>query len=240
MFKNYVVTAIRNLLRNKIFAIINIGGLALALAASILIMLFVRYETGFENWLKDSSSIYRIETEMHFPGREPMEFSYSPGPMKGLLEKEFPGEIAATTWMRNERTGVAFGDRRFIERVSYVNSTFFEVFDLQAISGAREGGLQDTSSILISERMAEKYFGNKNPVGQILVLDNQLSVRVAGVFENIPDNSHLVLDFLMRLDPVNYKNSPWVLERWGSVNLFTYFRLREKEGLAPPALARAS
>ena len=238
MLGHYLKSAVTNLRRERQFGVINIFGLSIALTAAILILLFIRDELSFDNWGPETPNLYRLEASLEMqPGT--MEFvAVVSGRLRDPIANSFPSDIAAMSRLYRESHLLAQGNETFIEMVSYVDADFFDIFDVPVVSGSREAVFADNTSILISQAMAQKYFGDSNPVGQILNPDDQdFSFRVVGVFEDLPDNTHLEFDFLAYFDPERYIDRPWIATHWQSHNLYTYLKLAPESD--PVALAGA-
>ncbi|MEX0297862.1 MAG: ABC transporter permease [Kordiimonas sp.] len=231
MLKNYFIIAVRNLLQNKLFSFINIGGLSIGFAACILIFLFVQNELSYDNWIPENESIYRLEAS--YAGDQGMQdnpMAISPGALGIPLQKQFPNEIESLARVAWAQYLVKIGNKRFLESPQLIDSTFFDVLDLPMVSGDREQLFEDYNSIIISEDMAEKYFGNEPAIGQILNLDNgERLVKVVAVMKNIPENSHFEADFFLHLNEADYVDQPWMFTWWNSSNVYTYVKLAAPE-----------
>jgi len=227
MFRNYVTVAVRNLVQNKLYSIINIGGLAVGLAACLLILLFVRDELSYEQWLPKADRIAAVETTFVVPGREKMEFAGSPGPVKAALEKDFSSDIERVVRIYDDEEPVQIGDRQFLGDMAYVDPGFFQVFDLPVVAGQREAALANNASVILSQTMARKYFGDAPAVGNTITVGGTNVFTVVGVFRDMPKNSHLHLDTIALLDLARYKDRPWVAEHWTSVNTRVYVLFRD-------------
>src|SRR5512143_4033741 len=137
MLRHYISVALRNLAAQKRSAAITIGGLAVGLAACLVILLYVRDERSYERWLPRADRIATFETTFHVPGAETMSFAGSAGPLKAALDKEFSSEIERTVRIYNEGAPVKVGDRVLRAEVAYVDPPFFDVFDLPMLTGDR-------------------------------------------------------------------------------------------------------
>ena len=226
MLQNYFITARRNIVRNKLYSIINIGGLAIGLATCLLILLFVRDEVSYDKWIPNVENLYAVESGYYSPGRSPMEFGYSSGLVGHALVEKIPEVIASTRIYRNSGT-FTYGDKIFRERTREVDANFFEFFDFPMISGNRELGLADNLSMLINEDIAKKYFGDEDPVGKILTMDIERSYKIAGVFKNLPANTHFEMEIITLFDTERYKENKEIASTWGSANVFTYIKLQD-------------
>ncbi len=226
MLLNYMKTALRNLLRHKLYSFINIGGLAIGLAACLMIFLFVRNELSYDSWLTDADSIYRLETTRNEPGKPAMQWALAPGPLKGELVERNPDLITGATRILRRQFWVGRDDLNLEETVNLVDTGFFNVFDLPIKDGDRNQLFSDYQSVIISEKAAQKYFGDQSALGQILVMENgDLPARVVAVMEDLPANSHLDVDFLLHLNEARYEQQPYLLQWWMSANVFTYLKL---------------
>jgi putative ABC transport system permease protein len=234
MLRNYLTVALRNLAANKVNAAINIGGLAVGLAACLAIVLLVRDELSYERWLPHADRIAAVESTFLVPGREALSFAAAPGPMKAALEKDFTSDLERVVRVyQDEDSPVRVADRQFSTTISFVDPGFFDVFDLPMAAGDRAAALANNASVVLSQTTARKYFGDGPAVGNTITVGGKLVFTVVGVFADIPHNSHLVLDAIALLDPQRYsKDRPGLLERWTSVNVRLYALLRSPDALA--------
>ena len=230
MFKNYLITAARQLVRHKLYSFINIGGLAVGLAACILILLFVRDEVSYDSWLPDSDGIYRMHSTFTMPGRPAFRTVRSSGRIAYSVPDNVP-EAAQVTRILQISPTVLKDDDVFRESISMVDPNFFDVFDLPFAEGSKETALPDLSSVVLSQTMAGKYFGHEPAIGQTLTIcclaGQNIEVRVTGVIRDIPRNSHLDLDIITLINREAFRNMGSMLESWTSVNVYTYFTLAE-------------
>jgi len=134
VFRNYLITALRNLTQHKLYSFINIGGLALGLACAIFIILFIRDETSYDKWMPDSTQLYRLETTSHVPGRSAVDDARTPFPVPAAMREEIP-EVAAATRLIREGITLTVGNRQFPEGVDVVDPNFLQVVRLPLVSG---------------------------------------------------------------------------------------------------------
>lgn len=235
MLNHYIKTAIRALGRESQFGIINIVGLAVALAAAILILLFIRDELSYDDWGQDTDRLYRLEGSLSRQDGSREFIALAPGRVRDPFAKDFPTEVEAISRFYQEGHLFVREDDAVIDTVAYVEPGFFEIFDIPVVSGSREAIFADNSSLLITESMAEKYFGDKDPIGQILDPDDvDYSFKVVGVIADMPENTHLEIDFLAFFDVSRYVEQPWIATYWQSHNLHTYLKLAE--GIEPESV----
>ncbi len=223
----------RSLTRHRLYAALNIGGLAVGIAVFLVLGLYVRFETSFEKWLPRHDGIYVVQTVWNLPG-SPVNGAY-PNTMGGLLDQlreDFPGIVG--TRIRGGKNGgsVIRAGVATAEDVAQVDASFFEVFDLPMARGDGRTALASPSNALINESVARKFFGTSNPVGQTLTVatDAQTNYQIAGVFHDLPKNSDLRLSILIPL-PRTPPAENWF--HWGSSSLQTFLRFDT------PAAARA-
>jgi putative ABC transport system permease protein len=227
----------RSLTRHKLHALLNIGGLAVGIGVFLVLTLYVRFETSFEQWLPNHEQIYRVQTRIDLPV-SPFSGAY-PLTMGGLLDQlleEHPGLTG--TRIRGGKGGgsVQRGTEAIKEDVAQVDASFFDVFALPILKGSASA-LRDPASALISRSAARKYFGSTDPVGQTLTIsvDGPANYRVAGVFEDLPANSELRLAILIPL-PKGAPPGQWQWFMWGTASVSTYLRFDNAQ--ARTSLAR--
>ncbi|MCJ2189062.1 ABC transporter permease [Novosphingobium beihaiensis] len=218
-----LLTLYRSLTRHRLYALLNIGGLALGLAVFLVLGLYVRFETSYEKWLPHHQQIYLVQTDWHMEN-SPFNGAY-PNTMGGLLD-ELKQDFPSLTGTRIEpvpftviRNGIGVS-----EDGARVDSDFSKVFDLQMVQGSLASALAAPANVLIDETVAQKYFGATNPVGQTMTLrvnGEQGSYRVAGVFKTLPKATDLVFSILVPLPP-HANEDNW--HHWGSTSLYTYLR----------------
>jgi len=208
MFRNYLVIALRNIARHKLYSAINIAGLAVGLACAVLIMLFVRDELSYDAWIPGSDKLWRVETTFHVPGRPDIVTAQTTMPLTVAMHAGIP-EITSQTRLAQERMTMTSGDKQFLETVAAVEPNFLQVIPLPLVSGDPRTVLSHPDGIVLSERAARKYFGDADPIGKILstgrggceadmaCANTQVALRVVGVMRDIPHNSQIEADILM-------------------------------------------
>jgi putative ABC transport system permease protein len=224
MIKNYFKTAWRNLWRNKIYSSINIIGLAIGMAACIIILLFVSYERSFDNFNK--KNIYRLNEVQKFEGMvAAQKVALSMFPMAPTLKAEFPQIKNYTRINAANNTPLNYGDKKvFIKRICFVDSTFLNLFDFKLLNGDRKSVLEKKNSIVLTKETAEKLFGKADPVGKVLANYSRdtTTLLVTGVLDNVPQNSQLQFDALI---PFSTIEKPDWMNNWGGNWLNTYLEL---------------
>ncbi len=231
MFKNYLTTAWRNIIKNGMFSAINIAGLAIGLMSCILIMLFVREEVGYDTWVPDHDRVVRMHTAYLNEDRPPFLALTSAGRMMPALRDYATSEIENGVRLIPMGITVQKDGDAFRETVVMADKSMFDVFDLPFVHGSPETSYQKSLDTIVSEEVALKYFGRTDVIGETITLccvnSTTVDVTITGVIKDIPENSHFELDFLVFLEPQIFAGSPNILETWTSVNVFTYFKMRE-------------
>lgn len=196
MLKNYLKVALRNILKYKGYSLINISGLSLGLAAFFLIMIFVKDEVSYDRHFKNSDNIYRLCSKIKTSNGIQITAQSPSGWARHFLA-DFP-EVEKVTRLKPPQQWwkVAYEDNIFYESGwSFVDSSVFEVFDVQLTKGNPAKALSDPYQVIISEQMSEKYFKGDEAIGQTFRLDNQYDFTVSGVFEKLPRTTHFEADF---------------------------------------------
>ena len=205
MFKNYFKTAWRNLVKNRVYSFINITGLAIGLAVCMLIMLYVSHENSFDKFHANANNIFYVKAKIRI-GEDSLymtQLSYSIAP--SLQEKE--PAVKAFLRMRQEREAIIQSSqnssRKFAEEQFYfTDSNFFNFFSFKLLSGNKEKVLQNPFSVVISQKAAQKYFGNENPIGKTIRLNNEHDFIITGIAAEALSNSTMKFDFMASLSSV--------------------------------------
>ncbi len=223
MIRNYLRIALRNIAKYKSFSIINIVGLAVGIACCIAILLFVRDELSYDRFNKLADQTYRIHFHAFFNNKD-INLAPSCDPLEPTLVRDFP-EVVAATRVRNFGFPVLrYKDKAFSEeRFYWADSTFFNVFTVHFIEGDPRTALTQPNTVVITEAMAKKYFGNEDPMGKILNADRRRDYIVTGVVDGFPRNSHFQFDFLGAMASYPSMNN----QVWLSNNCYTYAVLSE-------------
>ena len=230
MLENYFKTAWRNLIRNKVFSFINILGLALGLACSLMIMLWVQDERNVDGFHVNAKQLFQVYERQFYDGK--VEASY---PTQGLLADELKKTIPEIQYASGLEYASAPGTRNTIEvdgkinkmRGCFAGADFFKMFSYPLLQGKAATALNSPAAISISRKMAEQFFGSpEKAIGKTLQFENKESLLVTAVFENIPANSSQQFDFLRSwIDFVN--QNQWV-NNWGNTSPATFVMLRKE------------
>lgn len=231
MFKNYIKIAFRNMKRHKGYSFINITGLAVGMACCILILLWVQDEMSYDKFHEYRDRLYRIVDHEVFANGSEIYFTSNPPALGPTLMNDYP-EIVNTAridWMGGRV--VRHEDRIFQEDAfARVDPSLFEMFSFPLIAGDPKTALSDPYGIIITEDMAVKYFGNEDPIGRTLRVDNRLDFHVTGIIRNIPHNSHMRFDFAVPFQIGREFGE--LTEGWNSFMCRTYVLLDENANMA--------
>ena len=235
MIRNFITTAIRNLLKHKGYSLVNVIGLALGLAGCILMLLYIRYETSYDDYHLKKDRLYRVEVNSLWNGRVSKRPT-TPSAWGPVLLADYPS-IEKLTRLRPllEQQSVQLENRSIRGKASFfADSNIFDVFTLPLASGTPATALTRPHTVVISESIANTCFGETDPVGSLITLDlgtgNTLPLTVSGVARDLPENSHVHFDFLISYvtlellgwgEPANMQN------HGGDFTIFTYLLLRE-------------
>ncbi|SDH65390.1 ABC transporter permease [Chitinophaga filiformis] len=235
MLKNYLKIAWRNLLRKKAYSAINITGLAIGITCCILIMFYVQDELSYDRYNVNYDQIYRV-THAYRNAKDvdrnsaPAPENYQVwgnAPVAPALAADFP-EIKKITRFTSPNTFLLeHGDRRFQqEGLVFSDSSVFDIFSWKLLAGNPKQALVAPNSVVLTKSLAEKYFGNENPLGQSLRVDNQETFTVTGVMEDVPANSHMSFNGLISMSTFR-KWRPEIFDEWGYIDFYTYFLIPE-------------
>jgi putative ABC transport system permease protein len=231
MLRNYFKIAFRNIRRHKAYSFINISGLAIGMASSILILLWVQNELSYDRFHEHAGEIYRITSNAG-----DFKTSVSTAGMPQGFQSAMP--MIRNTVRLSKPTNMIFaiGDHRFEEsHVFFADSTFLSIFTFPLVKGNLQTALQRPDAIVITEDMAKKYFGSDNPIGKIIRKDNSDNLVVTGVMANIPSNSHLQFDFIIPMSFLAHNNE-MTESLWGNFNFYDYVQLDKNFKASVPAL----
>src|SRR5579872_6343249 len=172
MFQNYLVTAFRNLAKDRLISFINIGGLTVGFACSIFIALFVRDEISYDRWIPGTENLYRVEITFNNPGQPPQPQSMAPFPMPQAMFQKIP-EVRAMTRLMPESMTAIVGNRQFSETVDVVDPNFLQLIKLPMLRGSPDRAFVQPDSAVLSESVSRKYFGSENPIGRTVILSGR-------------------------------------------------------------------
>lgn len=226
MLRNYIIIAFRNLFRQKGYSIINISGLAIGLAAFILIVLHVVNELSYDKFHTKAERIYRICVEGMIAG-DVLNVAVSAAPTAEAMVRDIPEIINATRIDEFSQTvHFVYEDRKFFQDgLLYVDSTFFDIFSFELIRGNSKTALVEPYSFVLTESTALKYFGQEDPIGKTIKVNDKRNYTVTGIVADPPENSHFDFEVLASFTSQIKTNGKEAYENWGSLGLYTYVLL---------------
>lgn len=232
MLKNYLLLALRNLLKYKLYSFINITGLAIGIAFLILIYLHVDYEHSYDSFHKDINNLYRLyyqmeepsdhEGDSHFMGMPKdgttVKFTYLPYPLANTLVEEVPGIEMSSMFIGNN--GIyRYGDKAFKEDITYVRKDFFKMFSFPLIKGTPETVFEQLNSVVITKDMVEQYFPEEDPYGKTISIETADTNRlftITGIIETPPANSIFEFKFLLPVE--SNPRYDFFMSKWNAFN----------------------
>lgn len=227
MLRNYLNVALRNLWKNKTYTFINIFGLAVGMAICLLVFLFVNNEKSFDQWHERADQIYRLNEVQQFGESSTQKVALSMPLMGETLQEEFPEIINFTRFYGQGRELHRAGEQEmFIDKTVAVDSTFLQLFNFKLKEGDPQRALVEPFSMVLTEKVARNFFGDANPIGKVLSDEGQHALKITGVMEDIPKNSHLQFDALISISSITSDTTNTWMRRWGSNFLTTYLVLQ--------------
>ncbi len=221
--KHFFTTTLRLLKVQWFLTLINVIGLTIGIMCAIFIFLWVQDERSYDKIHPESDRIYRVESLMDF--ESPTLWTVAPDPIAEAIKADFPEVEESVKMKSGYKITISNGEDNFFERgLYYVSPSFFEMFHFPISKQKALEALEDPFSLLISETLSKKYFGDDNPIGQSLKVNNKYTFTITGTFPDYPDNSHLKIDFLAPYSTL--KSMGEELGKWGRFDYLTYVKLK--------------
>lgn len=236
MYGNYVKVAIRNLLKNRFYNIINVGGLAVGLASCVLIMLFVVHELSYDQWIPENDRVFRAESHTAFPGAPENDSESIPPVVAGLLAGQVD-EIELSARLIGHNTAMSVQQNAFEQSVVITDPDVFDLFGVTLIEGDPRTALQSPDAIVLDETSARRMFGTTAIVGETIKVNGEHLFKVTGVMSDWSELSDLDVEALVPFSTPIIDNQPWLRENWGSFSGVTY--VRSKPGVSLQELTDA-
>jgi putative ABC transport system permease protein len=227
MFRNYIKTAYRNLVKNKFYTSINIVGLAVGIATCLLILLYVSDELSFDRYNNNADQIFRVNNEIKF-GDNLLDLAVAPAMMGATMVKEMPQVKQYTRLQWRGGLLIKKGNENLREdRIAWGDSTLFEVFTLPMISGDPKTALREPYSLVLTEKIAKKYFNSLDVVGKEMTINDSQNYKITAVIKDIPSQSHFNFDiFVATAENPGSRDDNWLSENWN-----TYILLKKNTDL---------
>ncbi len=230
MLRNYFKLALRNLLNNKLYSALNIIGLAVGLAAGVLILLWVSDEMGYNKFYKNLPNLYLV-MQNQAQGGITYTFRSTPGPLSEALRAEIPEIKTVAHCTFNDKHLLTVANSSFYEEGVFAEPEFCQIFNFPVISGDPVAALKDANSVVLCEQAAKRLFGNQNAIGQTLRYDNTLDLKVGAVLKDIPKNSSIQFDVLLPYVQYKRENNTWI-NSWGTNAMPTWLELQPQADVA--------
>jgi putative ABC transport system permease protein len=222
MIKNYLLLAVKNLRKQKLFSLINLLGLTVGITCCLMIFLFIMNEFSYDNFHKNGKYIYRVYRVANRDG-EKTNIPYLSAPYATALMTDFPEAVTKAVRVMPDNDLISYKNVSFNEKNVYLaDSNFFELFDFPLLKGNRATVLKETGSIVITSSAAKKYFGTEDPIGKVVEFNKKLQLKVTGIAKDVPVNSHLNFDFVVPIS--NFRLAPW-FNQWPNNSMFVYVQL---------------
>lgn len=229
MLKNQLKLAFRNIIRNGTYSLINILGLTLGLASALLLVVYINHELSYDKFHQDSDQIYRVSETV--PLGDGLKYIASTSMALSIhLRVDYPELEAVTYFSRPQQSDVNYkGNRLYEDRIHVVDEEFFKVFDFEFLDGSEETSLKNVNTIVITASTANKYFGDENPVGKILRINQiwngrDMPFTVTGVLKDMPANSHFKMDMLIGMNSLRPVMFEGIDRSWGWDSGYTYIK----------------
>lgn len=228
MLQNYLKIAVRNLVKNAGYSLINLFGLTIGLAACVLLVLYLNHELSFDGFHSKADRIYRVIERRSSVSEQDRLTAVTAAPVAGYCKSELPEIETTTQLLRLGRFTTTYGSNRFYEAdYLFADPAFFDVFDFELTAGDEATALKEPNSVVLAPEAAAKYFGDENPIGKLLSVESLGPVKVTGLIKILPSNSHLQFSMLFSMSTLKGEGFKRYFESWKSDNLITYAVIRE-------------
>ncbi len=230
LLHSYLTVALRTIAKQKVYAFINVFGLTIGLASFMLIMLFVHHEFSYDKFHQNSERLFRViasqSGEVHIGSDQ---WAVTPAPLANMLEEEFP-EISKATTIDDFRAGKALlshGQQNYWEPGFWGDKDFFTLFTYQFRHGTPEHALQEPTGIVLTASLSNKIFGTENPIGQVLTLNDRVTLEVTGVIEDVPETSSFKFSFVASLASQDHYARSLAGNDWNNSSWQTFFLIKD-------------
>jgi putative ABC transport system permease protein len=222
MLKNYLLLAFKNLRKQKMFSLINILGLTVGITCCLMIFLFIINEVSYDKFHKNGSNIYRVMRVSNMNGSR-REIPYLSPPYATALLNDYPDAVQKSVRVMPDNDLISYKNISFNEQKIYLtDSNFFEMFSFPLLKGDPATVLKEPTSIVLKATAAKKYFGNEDPIGKVLQMNQKFQLKVTGIAKDIPGNTHMDFDMVVPIS--NFRGSGW-FNQWPNNSLFVYVQL---------------
>ncbi|RZL34025.1 MAG: FtsX-like permease family protein, partial [Pedobacter sp.] len=231
MFKINLKIALRNLWKNKGFTIINVGGLAIGLASCMILLLYVAYEWSYDKHYANADKTYVVYQNAPANGKI-FSWAWTPNVMANEIAAKIPGVKYASHASYPSPKLITVGDNKISAKLNFVDPNFVKIFDYKFLKGNPEKALQEVNTIILTETLAKKLFGNEDPINKTVKLENQDVLKVEAIIEDVPENSSITFECLAPWS-LFLKREQWAREaNWGNNMCLTVVQLKDNKFLA--------
>ncbi|HWK04005.1 MAG TPA: ABC transporter permease [Puia sp.] len=225
MVLNFLTIALRNLLKHRTFSFINIFGLALGIAASLLILQYARFELSYDRFEENAGRIYRLQLDRYNDGKLGTRWAAGATGIGPAVKEDLP-EVQSFARLMGTHFIVSYKDKEFREeKVYFSNDDFLPMFSYKALEGSVNGALEGVNMAVLTASTARKYFGTENAVGKMITLNEKENYKIAAVVQDPPPNTHLKFSILLSFSTL-VKGNPQIATRWDWDGFFTYVLLK--------------
>ncbi len=225
MLKNYITSTTRNLRKHKFYAFINIFGLVVGMTAGFMILQYVYYELSYDNFFENKENIYRVQTNRYNNGELATQWAAGCAGVGNHLKEDFP-EVEDFVIMHSSGAQISFEEDYFqLTHPYYASANFFEFFSVPLLQGVDSLVLKDPWTVVLSKSLAKKIFGDENPVGKRIKQNDATDFTVTGVFEDLPERSHMKFDLLYSFESYVLFTSPEARTAWQWDGFLNYISL---------------
>jgi ABC-type antimicrobial peptide transport system permease subunit len=232
MFKNYLTIAWRNLWKNKGFSLINISGLSVGMAGAILILLWIHFESSFDQFHPKKDRLFEVWNQADFNG-ELSSWGYTPKPLGPILGSDYPEVAAFSRYQFPYGMLVGYGEKRLMQELTVLDPGFFTMFDFPLKKGDPTTVFSKPESVVLTESAAKRLFGEEDPIGKEVLFENQVTLVVSGVLADLPANSDFKFDAAVPW--ALYKQLGYEDEFWGNNSVKTFIELQPDVSLETAA-----
>ena len=226
MFTNHLAVAIRNLRRQPGYTVLNILGLTIGIAATLFILMYIADETRFDAYNSKADRIYRVSADITEPD-DHFRWAQTQAPLAPQLKEDYPEVEEFVRFVPNGKTRFQYSDRYYFEdRTFLVDSTVFSVFDFDFLQGSPSDALKAPNSVVLSKSLAQKIFGNNNPMGEVLKTVSGRDYKVTGVYKDMPSSAHLIANAMISANTFPFLTNPDP-GSWGGFGNYNFVLLKE-------------
>ncbi len=226
MLRNYLRIALRGFKRQPGYALLNIVGLSIGVAATLFILLYITNEMAFDKFHEKHERVFRVSSDITEPD-DAFRWANTQVPLGAQLKNDFPEVEEFVRLMSNGRTPFQYNDRQYFEEdIFFADSTFADVFTFDFIVGDPGSALDEPNAIVLSEEVATRIFGDNDPLGEVIKTQEDQEYKITGVYRNFPPQSHIIPKALISASSVDFFMNPNA-GAWGSFGIYTYVLLRE-------------